>query len=375
MSSKDDLNRLRANLQGEVDSAAMYRAMADLEKQPQRAEVYRRLAAIEESHASFWQKRLGDLGAPTREVRPDWRTKLLIWIAKEFGPDIVLPTLRTLEEIDRDQYDAQPESRNTLMPAQERSHARVLSRLTGTVRTSWDGAAYSRLEGRHGAGGGNTLRAAVLGANDGLVSNLSLVMGAAGAAFSQRTVLLTGLAGLIAGACSMAMGEWLSVQSSRELYQKEIATESDELAQVPDEEREELVLIYQSKGMDRSTAEQTAERVMTNKEVALDTLVREEIGVNPKDLGGSAWLAAGSSFFIFMLGAIFPVIPFFVLSNGAAVAASLVVSGMALYAIGAVTSIFTGRSASFSGLRQLAIGLAAAAVTYCLGRLLGVSIA
>jgi VIT1/CCC1 family predicted Fe2+/Mn2+ transporter/rubrerythrin len=375
MSSKDDLNRLRANLQGEVDSAAMYRAMADLEKQPQRAEVYRRLAAIEESHASFWQKRLGDLGAPRREVRPDWRTKLLIWIAKEFGPDIVLPTLRTLEEIDRDQYDAQPESRNTLMPAQERSHARVLSRLTGTVRTSWDGAAYSRLEGRHGAGGGNTLRAAVLGANDGLVSNLSLVMGAAGAAFSQRTVLLTGLAGLIAGACSMAMGEWLSVQSSRELYQKEIATESDELAQVPDEEREELVLIYQSKGMDRSTAEQTAERVMTNKEVALDTLVREEIGVNPKDLGGSAWLAAGSSFFIFMLGAIFPVIPFFVLSNGAAVAASLVVSGMALYAIGAVTSIFTGRSASFSGLRQLAIGLAAAAVTYCLGRLLGVSIA
>ncbi len=375
MSSKDDLNRVRANLQGEVDSAAMYRAMADFEKQPQRAEIYRRLAAIEESHASFWQKRLGDLGVPRRELRPDWRTRLLIWIAKEFGPDVVLPTLRTLEEIDRDQYDAQPESRNTLMPAQERSHARVLSRLTGTVRTSWDGTAYSRLEGRHGAGGGNTLRAAVLGANDGLVSNLSLVMGAAGAAFSQRTVLLTGLAGLIAGACSMAMGEWLSVQSSRELYQKEIATESDELAQVPDEEREELVLIYQSKGMDRSTAEQTAERVMTNKEVALDTLVREEIGVNPKDLGGSAWLAAGSSFFIFMLGAIFPVIPFFVLNNGAAVVASLVVSGLALYAIGAVTSIFTGRSASFSGLRQLAIGLAAAAVTYCLGRLLGVSIA
>jgi VIT1/CCC1 family predicted Fe2+/Mn2+ transporter len=247
--------------------------------------------------------------------------------------------------------------------------------MTGTVRTAWDGAAYSKLEGRHGAGGGNALRAAVLGANDGLVSNLSLVMGVAGAAFSQQTVLVTGLAGLVAGACSMAMGEWLSVQSSRELYQRQIATEADELAKVPDEETEELVLIYQSKGMDRATAEQTAERVMANKEAALDTLVREDIGINPQDLGGSASAAAASSFFVFMLGAIFPVVPFFFLGGGAAVIASLAVSAAALYAIGAATSIFTGRSAVFTGLRQVAIGLAAASVTYGLGRLLGVSIA
>jgi VIT1/CCC1 family predicted Fe2+/Mn2+ transporter len=374
MSTSADINRLRANLQGEVDSAAMYRVMAELEAQPQRAEVFRSLASIEEGHVSFWQKRLADLGAPKRDVRPDWRTKLLMRIAKRFGPDLVLPTLRTLEEIDRDQYDGQPESRNTLMPAQERSHARVLRRMTSVVGASWDGAAYSRLEGRHGAGGGNALRAAVLGANDGLVSNLSLVMGAAGAAFSQRTLLLTGLAGLVAGACSMAMGEWLSVQSSRELYQKQIATEADELAQVPDEERAELVLIYQSKGMDRATAEQTADRVMGSKEAALDTLVREEIGVNPKDLGGSAWAAASSSFVVFVVGAVFPVAPFLVLHAETAVIASVVVSGAALYAIGAVTSIFTGRGAIFSGMRQLAIGLAAAAVTFGLGRLLGVAI-
>ncbi len=371
----DDIARYRANLQGEVDGTAMYRAMADLEPQPERAEIYRRLAAVEESHASFWQKRLAELGAPPRAIRSTWRTKLLIWIAKRFGPDLVLPTLHTLEEIDRDLYDGQPESQDTLMPAQERSHARVLSRMTAGLRTAWDGAAYSRLEGRHGAGGGNSLRAAVLGANDGLVSNLSLVMGVAGAAFSQQTVLVTGLAGLIAGACSMAMGEWLSVQSSRELYQKQIATEADELAQVPDEEKEELVLIYQSKGMDRATAEKTAERVMASKDAALDTLVREEIGINPKDLGGSAGAAATSSFFVFMAGAIFPVIPFFLLRGNAAVIASVAVSGVTLYVIGAVTSIFTGRSVLFSGLRQLAIGLAAAAVTYGLGRLLGVSIA
>src|SRR6267378_6714912 len=312
------------------------------EPQSERAEVYRRLAAVESIHASHWVQRLADLGAPLREPRPTWRTRLLILIAKQFGPGVVLPTLRTLEEIDRDHYDDQPESRDTAMPAQERSHARVLRQLTGAVRTTWDGAAYSRFEGRHGAGGGNALRAAVLGANDGLVSNLSLVMGVAGAAFSNHTVLVTGLAGLVAGACSMAMGEWLSVQSSRELYQKQIATEADELAQVPDEEQEELVLIYQSKGMDRATAEDTAARVMANKDAALDTLVREEIGVNPDDLGGSAWSAALSSF--------------------------------SVVGIGAITSIFTGRSAVRTGLRQVAVGVAAAAVTYGLGRLLGVSL-
>jgi VIT1/CCC1 family predicted Fe2+/Mn2+ transporter len=371
---EDRIARYRANLQGEIDGSAMYRAMAGLEAQPERAEIFRRLAAVEESHAAFWRKHLSDAGAPAPELHPSWRTKLLIWIAKHFGPDVVTPTLRTLEEIDRDFYDDQPESRSTLLPAQERSHARVLARLTGSVRTAWDGSVYSSLEGRHGAGGGNALRAAVLGVNDGLVSNMSLVMGVAGAAFSQQTVLVTGLAGLIAGACSMAMGEWLSVQSSRELYQKQIATEKDELAQVPDEEQEELVLIYQSKGMDRPTAEQTAARVMADKSAALDTLVREEIGINPKDLGGSAWSAASASFSVFMLGAIFPVAPFFFVGGNAGVVGSMALSGAALFGSGAVTSIFTGRGALFSGLRQAAIGLAAACVTYALGRLLGVSL-
>jgi len=374
MPSATEIARYRANLQGEVDGAAMYRAVADLEPQPQRAEIYRRLAAVEESHAEFWRKQLEHAGAPRPELRPGWRTRFLILVAKRFGPDLVLPTLRTLEQIDRDHYDRQPESERTAMPAQERSHARVLSRMSGAVRTAWDGSFYAGLEGRHGAGGGNALRAAVLGANDGLVSNLSLVMGVAGAAFSQHTVLVTGLAGLIAGACSMAMGEWLSVQSSRELYQKQIATEADELAQVPDEEKEELVLIYQSKGMDRAEAEQTAEREMANKDAALDTLVREEIGVNPKDLGGSAWAAALSSLTVFTVGAVFPVVPFFFLGGNAAVIASLALSAAALFAIGALTSLFTGRSAWLTGLRQAAIGLAAAAITYGLGRLLGVSL-
>ncbi|MGH8745827.1 MAG: VIT1/CCC1 transporter family protein, partial [Burkholderiales bacterium] len=355
-------------------SAAMYRAMAGLEPQAELAEIFQRLAAVEESHAEFWQKQLSDAGVPAQAPRPGWRARLLIRIARHFGPGLVLPTLRTLEQLDREQYDDQPESRDTLLPAQERSHARLLSRLSGAARTTWDGSAYTSVEGRHGAGGGNALRAAVLGANDGLVSNLSLVMGVTGAAFSVHTVLVTGLAGLIAGACSMAMGEWLSVQSSRELYLKQIATERDELAQVPDEEKEELILIYQSKGMDRASAEQTAARVMANKDAALDTLVREEIGVNPADLGGSAWSAAAASFVVFTLGAIFPVAPFFVLGGNAAVGASLALSAAALFGSGALTSVFTGRSVAFSGLRQVAIGIAAACVTYGLGKLLGASI-
>ncbi|HEX9523317.1 MAG TPA: VIT1/CCC1 transporter family protein, partial [Reyranella sp.] len=229
------------------------------------------------------------------------------------------------------------------------------------------------LEGRH-RGGGNTLRAAVLGANDGLVSNLSLVMGVAGAAVAENTIVLTGLAGLVAGACSMAMGEWLSVTSSRELYQSQIATEAEELRDVPEEEKEELVLIYQAKGIEESQARTLADRLLSEQGTALDTLAREELGIDPKELGGSAWQAAAWSFFLFAAGAIVPLGPFLLVSGGAALMASLAASGLALALIGAGTSLFTGRGAVFSALRQLAIGLAAAGVTYGAGAIVGVSL-
>jgi VIT1/CCC1 family predicted Fe2+/Mn2+ transporter len=229
------------------------------------------------------------------------------------------------------------------------------------------------LEGRH-RGGGNTLRAAVLGANDGLVSNLSLVMDVAGAVQAERTLLLTGLAGLVAGACSMAMGEWLSVTSSRELYAKQIATESQELSEVPDEEKEELILIYRAKGIEEGQARALAERLLSNKDTALDTLAREELGIDPEELGGSAWHAALWSFLLFSAGAIVPVAPFFFLKGSVALASSLAASGVALAAIGAGTSLFTGRSALFSAFRQLVIGLAAAGVTFGIGSLVGVNL-
>jgi VIT1/CCC1 family predicted Fe2+/Mn2+ transporter len=222
--------------------------------------------------------------------------------------------------------------------------------------------------------GGNALRAAVLGANDGLVSNLSLVMGMTGAAGSAHLVLLTGLAGLLAGACSMAMGEWLSVNSSRELYEHQIANEAAELRQVPDEEREELVLIYQAKGLGETEARALAERLMANKDTALDTLVREELGIDPNELGGSAWSAAALSFCLFAAGAAMPVFPLFFFQGSVATVASLIASGLALAIVGAATSLFTGRSALFSAARQVVIGALAAGVTYGMGLLAGVAI-
>ena len=359
---------------GEVDSAALYAAMSSAEKNPHIAEVYRRLGAVEEAHAEFWRKRIIADGESPPSAAPSWRARIMIWLAHRFGAKTVLPLAATLETIDRGQYDGQAESSGTPMPSQERSHARLLTRLAGKDTAVWSGALFSELEGRHGAGGGNALRAAILGANDGLMSNLSLVMGVAGAAFSEHTVLVTGIAGLLAGSFSMALGEWLSVQNARELYGKQIATEADELAQVPDEEKEELVLIYEGKGLSPVEARAIAERVLKNKTTALDTLVREELGINPEDLGGSAWAAAASSFLVFSVGALVPVLPFLALRSSAAVAASISASAAALFLVGAGTSLFTGRGAIFSGARQLVFGVVAAAATYGVGRLVGAAV-
>jgi VIT1/CCC1 family predicted Fe2+/Mn2+ transporter len=222
--------------------------------------------------------------------------------------------------------------------------------------------------------GGNALRAAVLGANDGLVSNLSLVMGVAGADMAAHAILVTGLAGLLAGSCSMALGEWLSVNTARESAERQIDTEADELEQVPEEEEEELALIYQAKGLPEELAKTLAKQLISNKKTALDTLVREELGIDPDELGGSAWVAAGTSFLLFAVGAIFPVAPYFTLAGIPALIASLAASGVALFLIGAGTSLFTGRNVLFSGVRQLLVGLAAAGVTFGIGRLIGVAV-
>jgi VIT1/CCC1 family predicted Fe2+/Mn2+ transporter len=358
------------NLRHEIDSAFLYETLASLEKNASLAEVYRRLATVERRHAEQWAVRLRDTGAPTPVLAPSLRARLLGWVARRFGPGVILPTMVSLEQVDSHTYalQAAPD-----LAGQERSHGRLLREIAGG-RAGLAGSTIAQIEGRHRAVGGNALRAAVLGANDGLVSNLSLVMGVAGAALSGQAILVAGFAGLLAGAFSMALGEWLSVQSSRELYARQLRTEETEIRTAPEEELEELVLIYQARGILEPEARRMAERVMQDEERALDTLAREELAIDPKELGGSAWEAALASFLLFAVGAIIPVLPFLFFAGPPGIYSSLAVSGVGLFVIGAGTTLFTARSVLWSGLRQVLFGLAAAAITFGIGRLIGVSL-
>jgi VIT1/CCC1 family predicted Fe2+/Mn2+ transporter len=253
-------------------------------------------------------------------------------------------------------------------------HARVLEKvLTGS--SGLEGSAVARIEGRHRNLGGNALRAAVLGANDGLCSNLSLVMGMAGATVNHHTVMLSGLAGLLAGSFSMALGEWVSVTSARELAEREVRIEKREVEENPGEEREELQLIYEAKGMKQAEAESLSRAVMKDARTALDTLSREELGIDPNELGGSPWTAAITSFSLFAVGAVVPVLPFALGASARAPLWSMTAGGIALFVIGAAISIFTGRGFVRSGVRQLLLGFAAAAATFVIGRLIGGAIA
>jgi vacuolar iron transporter family protein len=369
-----DADRYLTNWRDEIDSAALYRAVAQAEPHQELAEVYRRLADTEERHARFWEEKLRAAGRRVPDAKVGWRTRVLAWLAKRMGPGFVLPTIDTMEQADSRSYDVDPEALHTRMPAEERSHARLLRHISRSGRHGVEGSALARLEGRHRSANANSLRAAVLGANDGLLSNFSLVMGVAGADLSSNAVLIAGFAGLLAGAGSMAMGEWISVQSSRELYERQIEIEEQELIEVPGEEREELTLIYMSKGLSEEEARELADRLMSDRSSALDTLSREELGVDPEELGGSALGAAVSSFVLFAIGAIVPVLPFLFVEGLGAVLISALLSAAGLFGIGAAITLFTGRSAMVSGGRQLIVGAAAASVTYGVGSLLGVAV-
>jgi len=372
---KKDISRYLANWQKEVDGEAQYFALAKIEKQPQLAEVYRRMAASEEKHAAFWEKQLKEAGAKILPRRPSWRAQTLIFLARRFGPQFILPTLTAGEKATSSDYDGQPEAGIGPMSADEKTHARMLGMVTGGGG-GLSGGSVAQMEGRHKTGGGNALRAAVLGANDGLVSILSLVMGVAGANLPSHDVLITGIAGLLAGAGSMALGEWLSVQSSRELYAHQIKIEKEELENNPAEEAAELALIYQAKGLPEARATELASAIMnTDKSSILDTLAREELGIDPEELGGSAYVAALTSFFLFALGAIFPILPFAFLSGNIAIYVSMAVSAVALFLVGAAITLMTGRNVFYSGFRQVIIGLLAAIITYGVGKLIGVSVA
>lgn len=369
-----DVERYRNNFTEEINGAYLYRVAAELEEDEVLSGVFIRLAETEEKHAALWEEKLTDAGESVPDRDPELRSRVLAWLARRMGPSVVTQLMASTEMSGRTMYDDQPEAAGTSLPADERSHAIILDALRKGSSGGVRGGVLARLEGRHRAVGGNALRAAVLGANDGLVSNTSLVMGVTGAAFTATAVLLSGLAGLLAGAISMALGEWLSVQSSRELHQAQIETEREEILEMPEEEAEELALIYQAKGMAPEDAIKAARDVMDDPEAFLDTKVREELGIDPEELGGSAWEAAVTSFFLFAIGAIIPVLPFFFLVGSPAVLLSLGLAAIGLFLLGAATALVTGTGVLRTGTRSLLLGLTAAGATYGVGSLLGVAV-
>jgi vacuolar iron transporter family protein len=374
MASKHEIKRFRANLSDELHSAALYETLAKVEKDDTRKQVYGELARSERDHAQVWADRLKANGIRPKGTGQAVKTRLMQMLVRVFGAGFVLPTLAAAEYADRNKYHGQPDAGR--MSADEHHHAAVVQTLAhGGDPDMPQGARIAAAESWHkGVSSGNDLRAAVLGANDGLVSNFCLIMGVAGAGTGNKAILLTGLAGLIAGACSMALGEWLSVTNARELASTQIAREADELENSPEAEEHELALIYRAKGLEADEAKRVASQMMRDKDKALDTLTREELGLDPAELGGNPWSAAGVSFCLFSVGAIFPAMPFFWTHGFSAIAQCIVLSALALASIGVFTSLFNGRSAAFSALRQVAIGLVAAAFTFGVGRLLGVSV-
>ncbi len=365
-----DVQRYRHYLNEEVDGLYIYEQLALIEEEPQLKDVYHRLAETERRHLTLWQEQLRKAGADDTPGGPSRRARFLMWVARKGGVDLVLPVIKAFEKDATDMYAGDLIAEEAKLPEDEAAHARIFDALS-RQRSGVQGSVIGRVESRHRAlGGGNALRAAVLGANDGLVSNLALVAGFAGAAPGQGAIILAGVAGLLAGASSMALGEWISVTSSREAAEAQIAQEREELALDPAAEEEELALIYQAKGLPRPEAERLAHLIISDSDRALSTLAREELGIVPEELG-SPMIAALVSFVLFSIGAIIPVVPFLFGAGWVAVALSALMSAAGLFVVGAGITLLTGRNMAYGGARQLVLGLLAAVMTFAIGSLIG----
>jgi VIT1/CCC1 family predicted Fe2+/Mn2+ transporter len=371
--TQSPVGRWRELLAAERDAAELYSRLAEAEA-GERAQVFRDLAAIERTHAAHWESRLRSAGGEVPSPgRPSLRTRLLGAAAGRLSVQAVLPLIERAERADAGMYDNEPDALPG-MAADERSHARTLAHLLdgGSAGGSKRAPAtqIARREPWHRGDRSGALRAGVFGVSDGLVSNTALVMGFAGSGTSHTVTLLAGIAGLLAGSFSMAAGEYISMSSQREMYQREIALEQAELEEKPEEERAELALIYRAKGLARPDAERLADKIMADRDVALDTLAREELGLDPGQLG-SPWVAAISSLLSFAIGAFVVVLPYLAGSGTAALGAAIGLALAAMFGVGATIGALNGRSAVRMGLRQMLVGALAAAVTYGVGTLIG----
>jgi vacuolar iron transporter family protein len=366
--NQSSVRRWRDLLASERDAASLYSRLAEAET-GERQQIFRDLASIELRHAAHWESKLRSAGAEVPAPgRPSLRTRLLGAAGARLSVQAVLPMIERAERADAGTYDNEPDAPPE-MAADERAHARTLAHLLDGGKPD-PVAQIARRERWHRGDRSGALRAGVFGVSDGLVSNTALVMGFAGSGTSHTVTLLAGIAGLLAGSFSMAAGEYISMSSQREMYQREIALEQAELEEKPDEERSELVLIYRAKGLSRPDAERLADKIMADRDVALDTLAREELGLDPNQLG-SPWIAAISSLLAFAIGAFVVVVPYLAGSGTAALVTAIVLALAAMFGVGATIGALNGRSPIRMGLRQMFVGALAAAVTYGVGHLIG----
>ena len=378
-----ELQHCLANLKLERDAVQLYDRLAELERDPVRADAFRAIGSGERRHAFIWASRVQACGQEVPPMEPPrWRVRAVLAMARLFGTRSVSGMVKALEGDELSLYEGLEGPEMEAIAADEREHAAIWKRLDmgmpGVEPSTPEAAAAAEIALRdeswhRAAGNSGTLRAAVFGINDGLVSNLALIMGFAGASTNNEVIVLAGVAGLLAGAFSMAAGEYISMQSQKELFERQIDLEREELRFMPEKERGELAALYRTKGLSEEEAEMVSTRLMQDPEAALDTKIREELGLDPDELG-SPWGAAGSSFAAFALGAIIPLIPFLLLSGGVAIALSATFALLSLFVVGALVSLLTGRSLLYSGFRQVLIGGAAAIVTYVVGSLIGVNV-
>jgi VIT1/CCC1 family predicted Fe2+/Mn2+ transporter len=327
----------------ERESAWLYRVVAEVEADANRSQMFSALAAAAEAQAEHWATQ-----AHPGAFEPRLRARIVASLVRSLGPRRIKPVLAAMKLRGLSVYGGSPAVQGHVMPV-----------------------SVQEVGQRHRGVGGNNLRAAVFGVNDGLVSNASLILGLAGAGASGQTILMTGLAGLLAGSLSMASGEYVSVRSQREMFEYQIGLERDELEEYPAEEAEELALIYHARGIELAQARAIATSLIANPEHALDTLAREELGLNPDELG-SPWGAAVFSFLAFGAGALLPLLPYLLhVAQPLALDVALAVAGCALFGVGLALSLFSGRSAWLGGLRMLAIGAAAGGCTWLLGKAMG----
>lgn len=333
----------------EKRSAYLYAALSRYEPNSELSELFAKLGQRAEAQAGLWAKKAEESGLRLESYAPDLRARIVAWLISKIEPRHLKPVLAAMK-------------------------VRGLSAYSKSIPNHPMPTDLEQVGRRHrGVGMAGNLRAAVFGINDGLVSNASLILGVAGASDNAVFILLSGFAGLLAGACSMGAGEYISVRSQREMFQHQIALEKNELQQYPEEEAEELALIYEAKGLDLEEARALARRIISNPNRALDTLAKEELGLNLEELG-SPWAAAISSFLSFSVGATIPLLPFLWIDAGRSLWISLILTGASLFVTGATLSLFTGRRALWSGIRMLLIGSSAGAVTYLIGKWLGVKL-